>query len=69
MRIEIPVFPEATTIVTDDVIHEIVHENHQYVIDSPKLIPRKDVPFRKPSSKKESSKLTPRKKRVQKSDK
>lgn len=66
MRIEIPVFPEATTIVTDDVIHEIVHENHQYVIDSPKLIPRKDVPFRKPSSKKGNAKLAPRKKKSDK---
>jgi hypothetical protein len=66
MRIEIPVFPEATTIVTDEVTHEIIHQVNQSVIDSPKLIPRKDVPFRKPSSKKGSTKLVPRKKKADK---
>lgn len=66
MRIEIPVFPEATTVVTDEVTHEIIHQVNQYVIDSPKLIPREDVPFRKPSSKKGNAKLAPRKKKSDK---
>ena len=69
MKLTIPIFPETTTVVTDEVTEHIINHIHQYVVESPKLNPRQSNTSRRSSSKKKDVKLIPRKKSVQKSDK
>lgn len=63
-KLTLPICPEDSVVITDDITHEITHHISQTIIEKPLSIPRKFAPHRKSSSKKKNAKLIPKSKKA-----